>query len=93
MGDIGWPELVMLLVVVVVLFGSSSSKLAGLGKGAGRAPREFKEETQGLAESPPPAAVAPTPAVASGADRPGGGGSGRPRRRAAPQTDPAPGTS
>ena len=40
------PEWLVLLVVVVLLFGGS--RLAGLGKGTGRAIREFKEETQGL---------------------------------------------
>lgn len=58
MGDIGWPELVILLVVVVVMFGGT--KLAGLGKGAGRALREFKEETQGLVAADPAADPAPT---------------------------------
>ncbi len=40
------PEWLVLLVVVVLLFGGS--RLAGLGKGTGRAIREFKEETQGM---------------------------------------------
>lgn len=35
-------ELLVILVVVVVLFGSS--RLAGLGKSAGKSVREFKEE-------------------------------------------------
>lgn len=42
------PEWLVLLVVVILLFGGS--RLAGLGKGTGRAIREFKEETQGLKE-------------------------------------------
>lgn len=35
-------EIVIILVVVVLLFGST--KLAGLGKSAGKSVREFKEE-------------------------------------------------
>ena len=35
-------EMLIILVVVVVLFGSS--RLAGLGKSAGKSVREFKEE-------------------------------------------------
>lgn len=58
MGDIGWPELVILLVVVVVLFGGG--KLAGLGKSAGRALREFKEETQSPSDGTSPAGSDPT---------------------------------
>ncbi len=38
-------EIVVLLVVVLLLFGGS--RLAGMGKGAGRAIREFKEEVKG----------------------------------------------
>ncbi|QDP98884.1 twin-arginine translocase TatA/TatE family subunit [Microlunatus elymi] len=48
--DIGPSELLIILVIVVVLFGGS--RLAGLGKGAGRALREFKEETQSPDEIP-----------------------------------------
>ncbi len=42
------PEigLVLVLVLFVLVFGGS--RLAGLGKNAGTAIREFKEETQGL---------------------------------------------
>ncbi|WP_130865665.1 twin-arginine translocase TatA/TatE family subunit [Acidipropionibacterium timonense] len=38
--------ILILLIVAVLLFGGS--RLAGVGKGAGRAIREFKEETAGL---------------------------------------------
>lgn len=41
-------EWVILLVVALLLFGGS--RLAGLGRGTGRAIREFKEETSGLRE-------------------------------------------
>jgi sec-independent protein translocase protein TatA len=42
MGLPGGMEWVILLVVALLLFGGT--RLAGMGKGAGRAIREFKEE-------------------------------------------------
>lgn len=45
----GGMEWVILLVVVVLLFGGT--RLAGIGKGTGRAIREFKEETRGLGDA------------------------------------------
>ena len=44
MGLPGGMEWVILLVVALLLFGGS--RVAGMGKGAGRAIREFKEEIQ-----------------------------------------------
>ena len=44
---IGPTELIIILVIILVLFGGA--RLAGLGKSTGRAIREFKEETKGLA--------------------------------------------
>lgn len=41
----GW-EWLIILAIAVLIFGGS--KLAGLGKGAGKAVREFKEETRSL---------------------------------------------
>ncbi len=41
----GGMEWVVLLIVALVLFGGA--RVAGLGKGAGRAIREFKEEVKG----------------------------------------------
>lgn len=41
---LGPSELLIILAVVLVLFGGS--RLAGLGKSAGRAIKEFKEETE-----------------------------------------------
>lgn len=46
------PDVLILLAVVVLLFGGA--KLAGIGKSAGRAIREFKEETRGLTQSDTP---------------------------------------
>ena len=39
-------EIVILIIAALIIFGGS--KLAGLGKGAGRAIREFKEETRAI---------------------------------------------
>ena len=44
-------EIVILIIVALLVFGGS--KLAGLGKNAGRAIREFKEETRALKEGEP----------------------------------------
>lgn len=44
MGLPGGMEWVILLVVALLLFGGN--RIAGMGKGAGRAIREFKEEVQ-----------------------------------------------
>ena len=44
---LGPTELIIILVIVLVLFGGA--RLAGLGKSTGRAIKEFKEETKGLA--------------------------------------------
>lgn len=52
MPNMGGMEWVILLVVALLLFGGS--RLAGMGKGAGRAIREFKEEIK-----PDPPAVEP----------------------------------
>lgn len=41
-GDLGTPELLIILAVVVLMFGSS--KLPELARGSGRALRIFKEE-------------------------------------------------
>lgn len=46
---LGWPELLIILAVALLLFGGT--RLAGVGKGTGRAIREFKEETKGLRDS------------------------------------------
>ncbi|WP_051209263.1 Sec-independent protein translocase subunit TatA/TatB [Propionicicella superfundia] len=49
MGLPGGMEWVIIALVALLIFGGTAgARLAGLGKGAGRAIREFKEETQGL---------------------------------------------
>jgi sec-independent protein translocase protein TatA len=45
-GDIGAPELLIVLAIVVLIFGAS--KLPELARGSGRALRIFKAETKGL---------------------------------------------
>lgn len=57
----GW-EWVILALIALLLFGGS--RLAGVGKNAGKAIREFKEETASL-RSPAPS-VDPVPPVTSG---------------------------
>lgn len=54
----GW-EWVILAVVALLLFGGS--RLAGVGKSAGKAIREFKEETSTLKTDPPAVAPPATP--------------------------------
>ncbi len=44
-------EIVILIIVALLVFGGS--RLAGLGKNAGRAIREFKEETTALKAGEP----------------------------------------
>lgn len=62
MPNLGGWEWVILAVVALVLFGGA--KVANLGKNAGKAIREFKEETQAIksgdSETPAPQAPAPT---------------------------------
>ena len=58
-GGLGVPELLIILAVVLLLFGGS--RLAGLGKSTGRALKEFKEETRGLADKKDAAAPAAQP--------------------------------
>ena len=53
MGEIGAPELVLILVVLVLLFGAR--KLPDLARGSGRALRIFKSEVRGLGDTDAPA--------------------------------------
>lgn len=64
MPNLGGWEWVIIAVVALLLFGGS--KLQGIGKNAGKAIREFKEETAALkAEA---SAVPPTPAEPPASD-------------------------
>jgi sec-independent protein translocase protein TatA len=47
MGDIGAPELLIVLIVLVLLFGAN--KLPEVARGSGRALRIFKAELRGKA--------------------------------------------
>ena len=60
MFGMGQWELVILIAVALLIFGGS--RLANAGKNAGKAIREFKEETSALKKSDPPPAVPPAPA-------------------------------
>jgi len=60
----GW-EWVIIAVVALLLFGGS--KLQGIGKNAGKAIREFKEETATL-KAEPPAVEAPRPSAPQAGD-------------------------
>lgn len=55
-------EWIILLVIALLIFGGT--RLAGIGKGTGRAIREFKEEVKGGADAKPldPPATPPTAA-------------------------------
>ena len=72
MGEIGAPEIVLIIVVLVLLFGAK--KLPELARGSGRALRIFKAETRGLGDTdapadpstPPPSGQQP----AAGSDQP-----------------------
>jgi sec-independent protein translocase protein TatA len=48
MGQIGAPEIILILLVLVLLFGAR--KLPELARGSGRALRIFKAETKGLVD-------------------------------------------
>lgn len=64
MPNLGGWEWVIIAVVALLLFGGS--KLQGIGKNAGKAIREFKEETAALkAEA---STVPPTPAEPQASD-------------------------
>jgi sec-independent protein translocase protein TatA len=63
-GDLGTPELLIILVVVMLVFGGK--KLPDLARGSGRALRIFKAEVQGLEDDvsghdPQPRAEADSP--------------------------------
>ena len=48
LGDIGFPELLLILVIALVIFGPS--KLPELGKGLGRGIREFRKATREITD-------------------------------------------
>jgi sec-independent protein translocase protein TatA len=57
MGLPGGMEWVILLVVALLLFGGS--RIAGMGKGAGRAIREFREEIKAQTDIDAPRTAGP----------------------------------
>lgn len=50
MGNIGMPELLIILLIVVVIFGAS--KLPQLGKGLGEGIRNFRQGVKGDEQTP-----------------------------------------
>lgn len=61
--DLGGGEVAIVVVIALLLFGG---RLAGIGKSAGRAIKEFKEETSGLSSAgsaPKVASVRPADTV------------------------------
>jgi len=61
MGDIGVPELLIILVIVIVLFGAN--RLKGIGSALGGSIREFKQSVRDeSAQAPADAAAADAPA-------------------------------
>jgi len=48
MGQIGAPEIILIILAIVLLFGAK--KLPELARGSGRALRIFKAETKGLTD-------------------------------------------
>jgi len=49
MGNIGLPELLVILVICLIIFGAG--KLPGVGRALGQTIREFKEAAQGIQTS------------------------------------------
>ncbi|MCK9896765.1 Sec-independent protein translocase subunit TatA [Frankia sp. AgB32] len=86
MGDIGAPELLIILAVVVVLFGAK--RLPDAARSFGRSLRIFKSEVKGLREDDvsAPAPPAPTPVT------PAQPVAAAPIPAAAPTTTPVPTT-
>ena len=63
-GDLGTPELLIILAIVVLVFGAS--KLPELARGSGRALRIFKAETKSLGDDDDERRQDPVPARARG---------------------------
>lgn len=60
MGDIGFPEFVLVLVIALLVFGPS--RLPEMGRSAGRALREFRQAIRGdLPGTPNRAKTGPSP--------------------------------
>jgi sec-independent protein translocase protein TatA len=86
--DIGPSELIIILAIVLLLFGGS--RLAGLGKSAGRALKEFKDETTSLSANPTKTSGPATPATTTAATTsPEPTAAEAPSRPAATPSDPA----
>lgn len=70
MGNLGWPEILIILVIVVVLFGSK--RLPDLARSVGRSMRIFKSEVKEMTneEAGFPTQSAQTPELPQGQPQP-----------------------
>lgn len=57
MGNLGWPELLIILVVLVLLFGAT--RLPNMARSLGRSMRIFKSELKEMKNDDKPAVEAP----------------------------------
>jgi len=58
MGQLGLPELIVILVIVIFLFGAN--RIPEIAKGIGSAIRNFKNETEGRDSAGPRMATCPS---------------------------------
>lgn len=52
MGQVGWPQLLIVLVIVLLVFGAK--RLPEVGRSLGSGMREFKDGVKGLADDDTP---------------------------------------
>lgn len=57
MGNLGWPELLLIVIVVLLLFGAA--KLPNMARSLGRSMRIFKSEMKEMKNDDTPAVEAP----------------------------------
>lgn len=58
MGNLGWPELLIIVLVLLLLFGAA--KLPNMARSLGRSMRIFKSEMKEMKNDDKPAVEAPT---------------------------------
>ncbi len=71
MGDIGIPELIVILVIALLVFGPG--RVPDIGRSLGRALREFRDAIRGEAAPPARDSRAPAPDGKAPGDPPGTG--------------------
>jgi sec-independent protein translocase protein TatA len=62
MGNIGAPEIIILLAIALLLFGAK--RLPEIGRSLGSGMREFKDSVTGKSDDPPAQLPPPTPVAA-----------------------------